>query len=69
MAIRYVTDEQLTSIANAIRDKSGGTSLLSFPDEFIDEIDNIETDGTSVSYSEVTNTSGGKTVTITITNN
>ena len=38
-----VTDTQLTSIADSIRAKTGGTSSLAFPDEFVDGIGNITT--------------------------
>lgn len=38
-------DSDLTSIANAIRDKSGGSSQLAFPSGFVSEIGNIPTGG------------------------
>lgn len=39
-------DSDLTLVANAIRAKTGGTSLLAFPADFVTEIGNIST-GTS----------------------
>ena len=41
-------DSDLTSIANAIRTKSGGNGQLSFPNGFVNEIGNISTSGYSV---------------------
>ena len=38
-------DSDLTSVANAIRAKSGGNSLLAFPNEFVSEIGNISAGG------------------------
>lgn len=38
-----VTGEQLTSIADAIRTKTGGTAELEFPTEFVSVIENIQT--------------------------
>lgn len=56
MAIEYVDstqlDSDLTSVANAIRAKSGGSSQLAFPAGFVSEIGNIPSGG------------GGKTVTL-----
>lgn len=47
MAIEYVDstqlDSDLTSVANAIRAKSGGSSQLAFPSGFVSEIGNIST--------------------------
>lgn len=36
-----VSDNTLTSVANAIRNKSGNNQQLSFPEEFITEINNL----------------------------
>ncbi|MBE5925578.1 MAG: hypothetical protein E7270_01095 [Lachnospiraceae bacterium] len=38
-----VEKEVLTSIADRIRNKTGKTDKLTFPDEFFEEIKNIET--------------------------
>lgn len=40
-------DADLTSVANAIRAKSGGSSQLAFPRGFVSEIGNISTGGAS----------------------
>lgn len=39
-----VSDDTLTSLANAIRNKSGGTKELIFPTEFIEEIETLSQD-------------------------
>lgn len=44
----YELDNNLTSIANAIRTKSGGSSSLVFPTGFVSEIGNIPTGGNSL---------------------
>lgn len=45
MAIdRLVDSADLTSIVNAIRSKGGTSALLTFPQDFVDAIENIETD-------------------------
>lgn len=50
----YLTNtEELTSVANAIRTKSGGSSPLAFPSGFVSEIGNIPSGG-DVSYNEKT---------------
>lgn len=52
MAIEYVDstqlDSDLTSVANAIRAKSGGSSQLAFPAGFVSEIGNIPSGGKEV---------------------
>lgn len=45
MAEYLVTTEELTSIADAIRMKSGGSSQLAFPSGFVSEIGNIPSGG------------------------
>ena len=45
MADYLVTDTELTSIANAIRNKGGTSASLEFPQEFIQAINDIETGG------------------------
>ena len=49
MAIEYVDstqlDSDLTSVANAIRAKSGGSGQLAFPSGFVSEIGNIPSGG------------------------
>lgn len=45
MAYYVVSDENLKSVADHIREKGGTSELLSFPDEFILAIDEIETGG------------------------
>lgn len=47
MANYIVTDTELTSIANSIRTKGGTNELLSFPEEFINAIENISTGSSS----------------------
>lgn len=47
MANYLVTDTQLTSVANAIRAKTGDSSGLSFPDGMISAVGNISTGGGS----------------------
>lgn len=42
MAEYIVKDTELTSIANAIRTKSGGNGQLEFPNGFVNEIESIE---------------------------
>ena len=42
MAKYYTTTEELTSIANAIRAKTGNNSALIYPSDFINEIGNID---------------------------
>jgi len=42
MAKYYTTTEELTSIANAIRAKTGNNSALIYPSGFINEIGNID---------------------------
>lgn len=41
-------DVNLTSVANAIRAKSGGSSQLAFPAGFISEIGNIPSGGSGI---------------------
>ena len=45
MANYLVNDTQLTSVADAIRAKSGGSTGLAFPEGFVTEIGNISTGG------------------------
>ena len=47
MAEYLVKDTQLTSIADEIRAKTGGTDLLAFPDGFLQAIAEIEAGGSS----------------------
>lgn len=47
MANYLINDTQLTSVADAIRTKSGGSAGLTFPSGFISEIGNISTGGGS----------------------
>lgn len=47
MANYLTTDTELTSVANAIRAKSGGSSPLEFPDGFVSEIGAIPSGGGS----------------------
>ncbi|MBO4543243.1 MAG: hypothetical protein J5725_08705 [Bacteroidales bacterium] len=53
MANYLTTDTDLTSVANAIRAKSGGSGQLAFPAGFVSEIGNIPT-GTTYYMSEKT---------------
>lgn len=57
-------DNNLTSVANAIRAKSGGTGQLAFPAGFVSEIGNISTGGggiTPTGTKEITITENGTT--------
>ena len=66
-------DSNLTSVANAIRAKSGGSSQLAFPAGFVSEIGNIPSGGggmtldwatiqeVTVGANSITNTSGVNT--------
>ena len=45
MSNYLVTDTDLTSVADAIREKGGTSAALEFPDGFVDAIDDIETGG------------------------
>ena len=45
MADYLTTDTELTSIANAIRLKGGTSEALTYPQDFITAINNIETGG------------------------
>lgn len=45
MATRIVSDTSLTAVADAIREKGGTSSSLTFPDGFVDAIEDIETGG------------------------
>ena len=56
-------DNNLTSVANAIRAKSGGTGQLAFPAGFVSEIGNISGGGgiTPTGTKEITITSNGTT--------
>lgn len=46
-------DSDLTSVANAIRAKSGGSSSLAFPSGFVSEIQAIPSGGGGASYTEL----------------
>lgn len=60
-------DNNLTSVANAIRAKSGGTGQLVFPAGFVSEIGNIETGGSGeIDWNEFTTMT--KPVDITLAN-
>lgn len=71
MAIEYVDstqlDSDLTSVANAIRAKSGGSSQLAFPAGFVSEIGNIPSGGgMAIDWANVTEvTIGANSVTST----
>lgn len=60
-------DSDLTSVANAIRAKSGGSSQLAFPSGFVSEIGNIPSGGgISIDWADVTEvTIGANSVTNT----
>lgn len=62
MAEYLVDSVDLSKVATAIRQKTGGANLISFPDEYISEIESL----TNASYSESVNDGGGLTATITI---
>lgn len=53
MANYLVTDLELESIADAIREKGGTSAELEFPSEFIDAIEAIETGGSAIGLKEV----------------
>lgn len=46
-------DSDLTSVANAIRTKSGGSSQLAFPSGFVSEIGNIPSGGGGISWDDL----------------
>jgi len=48
MAKCYTTSEDLTSIANAIRAKTGSESSLVYPSGFVSAINSIDTSGSSI---------------------
>lgn len=62
MAEYLVDSVDLSKVATAIRQKTGGANLISFPDEYISEIESL----TNASYSESVNGGGGLTATITM---
>lgn len=62
MAEYLVDSVDLSKVATAIRQKTGGANLISFPDEYISEIKSL----TNASYSESVNDGGGLTATITM---
>jgi len=53
MSNYIVTDTELTSIANAVRTKSGSNSSLQFPTGFVSEIQSISTGATEVAEKDV----------------
>lgn len=62
MAEYLVDSVDLSNVATAIRQKTGGETLISFPNEYISEIESL----TNASYSESVNDGGGLTATITM---
>ena len=62
MAEYLVDSVDLSKVATAIRQKTGRANLISFPDEYISEIESL----TNASYSESVNDGGGLTATITM---
>lgn len=69
MANYIVSDTDLTSIADAIRAKSGGSSQLAFPAGFVSEIGSIETGGGGgLPLEDVLNRSVTGDVDITVSN-
>lgn len=48
MAYKRVNEESLIAVADAIREKTGGTDALVFPEEFADRIRQISTGGAPV---------------------
>ena len=48
MANYMTTDTELTNIANAIRNKSGTTATLNYPNDYITKINNLDTDPIAV---------------------
>ena len=59
----YLVNEiDLSNVATAIRQKTGGENLISFPDGYISGIESL----TNASYSESVNGGGGLTATITM---
>ena len=47
MAKRFVEDSSLTTVANAIRSKSGTSAALKFPNGFVSAVNAIQTGGSS----------------------
>lgn len=66
MANYIATDTELTSIANAIREKGGTSEQLEFPDDFITAIENITTGG-GIVIEDTTDSHGGTIRRITAT--
>ena len=58
MSNYIVSDTSLSSVADAIREKTGSNEQLVFPDEFVSEIENI-TGGTGVAIEESSDQHGG----------
>ena len=54
MAEYLTTDAELSSIANAIRSKGGTTSSLTFPNDFVSAISNIEINPVELSVNGAT---------------
>lgn len=53
MANYVVTDTELTNVANSIREKSGTTESLSWPTEYINAIEDMQTGGNAEIYTSV----------------
>ena len=47
---KLVQDASLTSVANAIREKTGSTDTLTFPSGFVSAIEGINTGGNRAVY-------------------
>lgn len=59
-------DADLTSVANAIRAKSGGSSQLAFPAGFVSEIGNIPSGGSGDDYGTFTPAENTLSMTVTV---
>jgi len=58
-----VTDEELVSVADAIREKGGTSALLSWPTQYVEAIGDIQTGGSSTIHS-ITNNAAAVGVTV-----
>ena len=68
MGTLYLTDgDDLTSVANAIRAKSGGSGQLAFPSGFVSELGNIPSGGGGYSAQDVATGDAGNAKDITLT--
>lgn len=68
MSNYVVTDTELTSIANAVREKTGKSTVISFPSGYVSEIESIETGGGAPSGTKEISISQNGTTTEDVSN-